>query len=103
MMNAAASAAGAFIEAPRTQRRIPATGRFHAASARPDTIKPTMSESLWAPAMKWMSTSGLQTPSQNARAGSLPSAAASIGTATAINTTPNTATNRSSMTVPNRL
>ena len=62
-----------------------------------------MSASLWAPAMKWMSTSGFNTPSQNARAGSLPSAPASFGNATAISTTPSTATSRSNMTVPSTL
>ena len=57
-------------------------------------MSPTISASLWPPPMKWNSTSGLQTPSQTARAGSLPAARASGGSETAMSTTPATSNSR---------
>ena len=95
MMNPAGRTAGALIVAASMHSSTPSSGRPPGvATASPATINPIMSASLWPPPMKWNSTSGLQTPSHTARAGSLPADLAKRGSEIAMSTTPATSNRR---------
>ncbi len=81
--NATATAAGALTSTAAEQSTTPtATQRSSVASiatVSPATTSPIMSASLWPPATKCTSTSGLAMPSQTATRGSPPAARASRG------------------------